>query len=595
MLQALVDLQPGMLIRDKYQILERIGVGGMATVYKAKHLTFNEVRAIKVVSASLMSDPDFLNRFKKEAIITRRLRHPNAVQLDDFDVMEDGRPFIVMEHVQGRNLRSLIHDQGPLAVSRALNIAGQVASALAAAHKLGIVHRDIKPDNILVIAPATRGPGGGSDLVKVLDFGIAKVRDGYESVSGGSATAAGMVVGTPQYVSPEQASGKIGDQIDGRSDLYSLGVVLYEMLTCRLPFNSDTPMGFLVHHMHTAPTPPNGIRPDVRLPDPVVALLMKSLEKDRSKRFQTADEMMAAMANPQMLARGGGFAAAGSAAAAPAAGSRPAAAGTPFSAPAGSHMASRPAAAAATAVSPQRAPARAGNHASANPAKRDAAAAAAVATQTPSVPLEGTVFDETLKIRKPALAISIPWENISRKHMGIAAAVVIVLVLAGVMLHRSSPSAAAVAVNTEDDARILQDVKDALAESDALRRDPITPSVHGAVVTLSGKVRQSYESEIAQSLANNVDGVREVRNKLDVVEAPEQREQVWRSEKNAPPPVSASARRQAQREVTWGRRRMALRDMVGAEAAFHRALQADPTNSDAQVGLREIQQLSKGK
>jgi len=163
-------------------------------------------------------------------------------------------------------------------------------------------------------------------------------------------------------------------------------------------------------------------------------------------------------------------------------------------------------------------------------------------------------------------------------------------------LHRSGPAnPSAVAVSTEDDARILQDVKEALAGSDALRRDPITPGVHGAVVTLAGKVRHSYESEIAQSLAASVDGVREVKNKLDVVEAPEQREQVWRSEKNAPPPVSAVARRQAQREVSWGRRRMAARDLVGAEAAFRRALQADPTNADAQTGLQEIQQLGKGR
>jgi serine/threonine-protein kinase len=575
-----------MLIRDKYQILERIGVGGMATVYKAKHLTFNEVRAIKVVSSSLMSDPDFLNRFKKEAIITRRLRHPNAVQLDDFDVMEDGRPFIVMEHVQGRNLRSLIHDSGPLAVSRALNLAGQVASALAAAHKLGIVHRDIKPDNILVVAPAARAAGGGGDMVKVLDFGIAKIRDGYESVSGGSATAAGMVVGTPQYVSPEQASGKIGDQIDGRSDLYSLGVVLYEMLTCRLPFTSETPVGYLVHHMHTAPTPPNAIRPDVRLPDPVAALLMKALEKDRNKRFQTADEMMAALSNPQLQARVGGWAAPSGPGAAP---SRPAAA-------ASSRPAAGGAAAAATVVSPQRAPARAAA-ANAKPGNRGGVAAA-VATAPQSsqaeAPLEGTVFDETLKMRKPALGIS--WENVSRKQLGIAATVVFVLVLAGMMLHHSSPASVAnVGVSTEDDGRILQDVKEAFAGSDALRRDPITPSVQGAVVTLSGKVRHSYESEIAQSLAANVDGVREVRNRLDVLEAPEQREQVWRSEKDAPPPPSASARRQAQREVTWGRRRMALRDPVGAEAAFRRALQADPSNSDAQQGLRDVQQAGKGR
>src|SRR5256885_6688552 len=303
-LRPLNELAPGMVIRDKYEILEKIGVGGMATVYKARHLTFSEIRAIKVVSNKLMDDETFLKRFKAEAIITRKLRHPNAVQLDDFDTMADGRPFIVMEFVQGRSLRSWINDLGTLPPGRALNITKQVAAALGAAHKLGIVHRDIKPDNIIVIPqPALPGADSAGDVVKVFDFGIAKIRSGSIDISSSNTpTQAGMVVGTPQYVSPEQASGKIGDQIDGRSDLYSLGVVLYEMLTGHLPFSSDTPVGFLIHHMQSAPTPPQALRPAVHLPESLIALLMRGLEKGRDRRFQTAEEFIAAMNKPHVVA-----------------------------------------------------------------------------------------------------------------------------------------------------------------------------------------------------------------------------------------------------------------------------------------------------
>src|SRR5256885_647381 len=204
-LRPLNELAPGMVIRDKYEILEKIGVGGMATVYKARHLTFSEIRAIKVVSNKLMDDETFLKRFKAEAIITRKLRHLNAVQLDDFDTMADGRPFIVMEFVQGRSLRSWINDLGTLPPGRALNITKQVAAALGAAHKLGIVHRDIKPDNIIVI--------------------------------------------------PQPAS-----------------------------------------------APPQALHPAVHLPESLIALLMRGLKKGRDRRFQTAEEFIAAMNKPHVVA-----------------------------------------------------------------------------------------------------------------------------------------------------------------------------------------------------------------------------------------------------------------------------------------------------
>src|SRR5580658_6751657 len=149
-LQNTHELQPGMIIRNKYEILSQIGVGGMGIVYKGRHLTFNEVCAIKIVSDVIAGDANFLQRFQTEAVVTRKLRHPNAVRVDDFDYTEDGRPFIVMELVEGKNISEIIQAEGALSAPRAIRVAKQVAQAIAVAHKLGIVHRDIKPGNIIL-------------------------------------------------------------------------------------------------------------------------------------------------------------------------------------------------------------------------------------------------------------------------------------------------------------------------------------------------------------------------------------------------------------------------------------------------------------
>ena len=284
------ELVPGVVIRGKYEILEKIGAGGMATVYRARHLAFGEIVAIKLVGLKLAHDADFLKRFRTEAVVTRKLQHPNAVRVEDLDTTEDGRPFIVMEYVNGRSLREVIRTEGALPLPRAVAIARQACSALAAAHTIGITHRDIKPDNILL------APSPGGDIVKVLDFGIAKVKEGsFDTGEGYTPTQTGMVMGTPQYISPEQAMGKRGAEVDGRSDLYSLGVVLYEMVTGRLPFSSDTAMGMILHHLQTAPTPPQLARADLSIPGPLSDLLMKALQKDRDRRFASADEMLAAL------------------------------------------------------------------------------------------------------------------------------------------------------------------------------------------------------------------------------------------------------------------------------------------------------------
>ncbi len=297
-LRPATELTAGTVIRGKYQILEKIGAGGMGVVYKARHLRFDEVCALKLVSSSLAQDPVFLQRFNTEALMMRRLDHPHALRVNDIDETEDGTPFIVMEYVEGDNLAHLLRDGRTLEPERAARITLQVCEALAAAHRLGIIHRDIKPANILLARAAD-----GGDHVKVFDFGIAKVKEGSPLGGGASLTQTGMLVGTPAYMSPEQCQGARGDQLDGRTDLYSVGIVLYEMLTGAVPFSAKTPVALLLAHMQERPRDPRRVRPD--LPRPLVDVVFRALEKDPAQRFQSAEEMrdalqatLAAMADP---------------------------------------------------------------------------------------------------------------------------------------------------------------------------------------------------------------------------------------------------------------------------------------------------------
>jgi serine/threonine-protein kinase len=282
-LQEVSIWSDGSIIRGKYRLLAKVGQGGMGSVYKALHLAFDEMRALKVIAPELLTDELFVKRFKHEAVITRRLQHPNAVRVDDIDEAEDGRPYIVMEFIDGKSLKKLIREEGPLPFQRVLSIIKQAASALDAAHKLGMVHRDIKPDNIaLVDAPE-------GEMVKVLDFGIAKVKEARMGEAANmTLTGAGVVIGTPQYMSPEQAMGKRGDELDGRADLYSLGVVMYQMLTADLPFRADTTMEMLLAHMQKPPAPIGVLHPELQVPENVAALAMRLLEKNRDMRPASA-------------------------------------------------------------------------------------------------------------------------------------------------------------------------------------------------------------------------------------------------------------------------------------------------------------------
>jgi serine/threonine-protein kinase len=223
------------VIRKKYEILSEIGRGGMGVVYRARHLIWNEEKALKILTAEGAGAQQGLKGLLAEAQVMRQLQHPHIVRVEDADYTEDEQPFVVMEYVAGQSVRERLQSGGTLAPELALRIASETCSALSAAHRKGIVHRDIKPQNLLLARGAD-----GSESVKVIDFGIAKVREdaglGFTGIMTGTT---GYFVCTPAYASPEQAQGMRGSDLDGRSDLYSLGLVLYELLTGRLPFAAD--------------------------------------------------------------------------------------------------------------------------------------------------------------------------------------------------------------------------------------------------------------------------------------------------------------------------------------------------------------------
>ncbi len=280
--------QIGNVVHGKYRIQARLGEGGMAIVYKAHHELLDETHALKVIKPELARDPEFMSRFRNEAIMARKLNHPNAVRVFDLDIAEDGLPFIAMELVVGDTLTTLIQRTGPLPVSLVLDVAAHICDALDAAHKLGLIHRDIKPDNIVLIAQRQGPPNA-----KLLDFGICRLR---EEIAGSKGlTQTGMMIGTPEYMSPEQALGKRAAGIDGRSDVYSLGIVMYRMLTGELPFKAETTVEMILQHLRTQPVPPHRLKPSLAIPEVVSAIVMKALEKDPTKRFATGGDMAAAI------------------------------------------------------------------------------------------------------------------------------------------------------------------------------------------------------------------------------------------------------------------------------------------------------------
>jgi serine/threonine-protein kinase len=282
------EIKKGTILGGKYEILEKLGEGGMGAVFKVKHVHFGEIWALKVVAPRLLQEPGFLQRFRGEAMLMRRLNHPNAVHVNDYDETEDGCPFMVMECVEGTHLDKLVEGGQALEPHRAVRLIMQVCDALGAAHKLGIIHRDIKPANILVMKAAD-----GTEVVKVLDFGVAKVKE-QSQLYQAAKTAAGVMIGTPAYMSPEQVKGVPSDQLDGRVDLYAVGVVLFQLLTGRAPFVEKKPVMLLMAHAATPAPDPRTFRRE--LSPALAAIVLRALEKLPEKRFATAEEMRDALA-----------------------------------------------------------------------------------------------------------------------------------------------------------------------------------------------------------------------------------------------------------------------------------------------------------
>lgn len=264
----------------RFRIVRPLGKGGMGTVFLAEQIGVGDRPvALKVLNRKLLDEPEFLLRFRNEAGSTGRIHHRNVVTIYESGQGDDGTPYIAMEFLEGEPLREALKRRGALPLAECAEILHQTARGLNAAHKLSIIHRDLKPDNIFLTRSAE-----GELVIKVVDFGIAKL------LESGTHTLTGTVLGTPAYMSCEQASGMKSDELDVRSDIYSLGVVVYEMLTGRVPFHSDTPLGYLRKHMLEPPPPFRAVKPDLPLLPEIESAVMKALAKNREQRFDSALE-----------------------------------------------------------------------------------------------------------------------------------------------------------------------------------------------------------------------------------------------------------------------------------------------------------------
>ena len=279
-LETTDDALLGKTLAGKYRIEERISVGGMGAVYRGTHILMDKTVAIKVLRPSLAADEKIVARFSREARAASRISHPNALSVTDFGEDENGTVFLVMEFLSGKTLKQIIRDEGPLSLARTVDIMRQVGDALNAAHSQNVVHRDLKSDNIMLQTTAV------GDHAKVLDFGIAKINEPEEYDS--ELTAPNLVIGTPQYMSPEQCSHD--SEIDARSDIYSFGVILYEMMVGHVPFSGDSPTIVMMKHLQEPVPSVLDERKDI--PPAVARVVARAMAKLPSNRYQNINELL---------------------------------------------------------------------------------------------------------------------------------------------------------------------------------------------------------------------------------------------------------------------------------------------------------------
>jgi serine/threonine-protein kinase len=286
----------GRRIAGKFVVEKFLGGGSMGGVYRARDDLLERKVALKVMNPEVAVDPSYVSRFHREAKAASRLDHPNSMRVIEFGAEPDGLLYIAMEYLEGRDLYKVIHEDWPLSEARIADVMMKALAAISVAHEMGVIHRDLKPENIMIL---DRKDDEGQDIVKVCDFGIAKITEtdkdpgapeGAPKTAGTKLTTAGLVVGTPEYMSPEQAR---GEKLDARSDLYAMGIILYQLLTGRTPFMGESPLAVVLAHVNEEPAAPSTHYPGVH--KGLATVCMHAIAKAKEERFQSARDMRAAL------------------------------------------------------------------------------------------------------------------------------------------------------------------------------------------------------------------------------------------------------------------------------------------------------------